>query len=312
MRGRKRRKPAPPKQDSRPDLLEERLQPDRHGDADGERAPYLRAVYVVLAGIVVAAAAAAIVFPEIDLVDTFGANLATETLGILLTLVFVHRFLDQQDRARRMRASIGALRKGSRSLDRVVGTWVALLKGVERIDRAPPATLNGLFADHITESLRYCDPAVERPLPDGGTERWVVWAAEQFAAAQRNLNGIIVTYGASLDPAYVEALDELVDDAFFHVIAEVAALPPDRRDWRVRLNTARALRQTHFERLLRVVRLHNRLAAEAATLRTRSTAPRSSALGVGLSLDADLRVQTRVQPWWRNAPDVGELRREGA
>jgi len=294
----------------RPDLIEERLQPDPVAD-DRVSASYLRVVYIVLAIIVVAATVVTIVFHDVPIVDRFGANLATETLGILLTVVFVHRFLDLQDRARRLRASVGALRKGSRALDRFVTTWVALLKGVHRPNRPAPVNVSGLFADHVTEDLRYCNPFSERPTEDGGTERWIVWAAHHFANAQRSLGEIIVTYGASLDPGYVEVLDELVDDPFLQVISELAAQPPDARAWRVRLNTARALREAHFERLLRTVRLHNRLASEAAAVRTRSGAPRSSALGVGLALDADLRVETRIDDVWRIPPEVGALRVEG-
>jgi hypothetical protein len=296
----------------RPDLIEERLQPDTAAEGDAVSASYLRVVYLVLATIVVLATAVTIVLPDVPIVDRFGANLATETLGILLTVVFVHRFLDLQDRARRLRASVGALRKGRRALDRIVTTWAALLKGVHRPNRPPPATLNGLFADHVTEDLRYCNPFAERPAEgEDGSESWVAWAAHNFASAQRSLGEIIVTYGASLDPGYVEVLDEIVDDPFLLVIGELAALPPDARAWRVRLNTARALREAHFERLLRTIRLHNRLATEAATVRTRSGAPRSSALGVGLALDADLRVRSDVDEWWRLPPESGALRVEG-
>jgi hypothetical protein len=295
----------------RPDLIEERLQPDTVAEGDAVSASYLRVVYIVLAVIVVLATAVTVLFPRVPIVDRFGANLATETLGILLTVVFVHRFLDLQDRARRLRASVGALRKGSRALDRMVTTWVALLKGVHRPNRQAPATLNGLFADHVTEDLRYCNPFSERPLDDGGAEPWIAWAAHNFAAAQRSLGEIIVTYGASLDPGYVEVLDEIVDDPFLQVMGELSALPPDARAWRIRLNTARALREAHFERLLRTIRLHNRLASEAAAVRTRSGAPRSSALGVGLALDADLRVQSRVDDAWRQPPEAGALRVEG-
>jgi hypothetical protein len=313
MRRKKRRKPEAASGDrgERPDLLEERLQLERKADADLERTSYLRVVYFVLAAIVVAAAAAAVIFPEQPVIDRFGANLATEALGILLTVVFVQRFLEYQDRARRLRASVGALRKGSRALDRFVTTWISVLKGVHRPSRPAPATLSGLFADHVTEDLRYCNPFAERPLEDGEPERWIDWAVHHFAGAQRSLGEIIVTYGASLDPGYVEVLDEIVDDPFLQVLGELSALPPDARAWRIRLNTARALREAHFERLLRTIRLHNRLATEAAAVRTRSGAPRSVSLGVGLALDADLRVQSRIDESWRLPPEPGALRAEG-
>jgi hypothetical protein len=311
MPWKKRRRARRAKPKGSPDLVAERLQLEHQTDAEIEHAPYLRVVYIVLGAIVIAAAALAVLFPEIPIVDRFGANLATEALGILLTVVFVQRFLEYQDRARRMRASVGALRKASGALDRFITTWAAALKGVHRPMRAPPVTLAGLFADHMTEDLRYCNPFAEREAADGPSERWIDWAVHRFLAAQRSLGTIIVSYGASLDPAYVEVLDEIVDDPFLEVLAELAELPPDARAWRIRLNTARALREAHFERLLRTIRLHNRLAVEAAAVRTRSGAPRSSALGVGLSLDADLRVDTDIEALWAAPPEAGALRVSG-
>ncbi|MGH7130254.1 MAG: hypothetical protein ACREIV_16915, partial [Planctomycetaceae bacterium] len=94
--------------------------------------------------------------------------------------------------------------------------------------------------------------------------RNVEWAVTELTTAQQALDDIIVTDGPTLDPAYVEAVDDLVDDP-------------------------RALRDTHFDGLLHTIAMHNRIAAEAATVRTRRQMPRTSSLGV--SLYAGLRSQ---------------------
>ncbi|NIV22026.1 MAG: hypothetical protein GWN54_16175, partial [Gammaproteobacteria bacterium] len=56
------------------------------------------------------------------------------------------------------------------------------------------------------------------------------------------------------------------------------------------LRTARGSREAHFQRLLRAVHLHNELAAEAAEVRDRRTAPRTSLVGMELPMDHDLKV----------------------
>ncbi|MGH7500993.1 MAG: hypothetical protein ACREL7_04475 [Longimicrobiales bacterium] len=70
----------------------------------------------------------------------------------------------------------------------------------------------------------------------------------------------------------------------------------------------RALRDTHFDGLLHTIAMHNRIAAEAATVRTRRQMPRTSSLGVSLSLDYDLKVRTRRdRTWWALPPSPGTL-----
>jgi hypothetical protein len=73
-------------------------------------------LYVILGTLVVVAAAISQLAPDQEVVQRFGPNIATETLGILLTLMFVQRFLERQDRVRRLRSSLGALRRGSRTI----------------------------------------------------------------------------------------------------------------------------------------------------------------------------------------------------
>lgn len=66
-------------------------------------------LYVTLGSIVVLSATVSQLAPDHEVAQRFGPGLATEALGILLTLVFVQRFLERQDRVRRLRSSLGAL-----------------------------------------------------------------------------------------------------------------------------------------------------------------------------------------------------------
>jgi hypothetical protein len=122
---------------------------------------------------------------------------------------------------------------------------------------------------------------------------------------------IIGTYGGTLDPEYVEALDAMVDDPFAKLVEELADASVDSQKWRVTLNTARAVRSTHFDRLQQTIKLHNQLSAEAATVRAKGIGPRSETLGVELPPDYDLRLETRLEEaWWKQRPTPGSLRNE--
>lgn len=276
----------------------------------------LRAVYLILAGLVVVSAAAAVLWPEVDWVQRFAPNMATDSFGILLTVLVVQRVLERQERARRLRGSVGALRKGARALSELVETWAALIKGsLRRVPTSPLLTVDDLLAPHVTENLALCNPLVVREEGEAGSsERWVAWGARRLRSAHQALTSLINAYAASLDPGYVELIDELVDDPFLMMVEELASDPTlEPRAWRARLNTARAQRAAHFERVLAAVQLHNELAAEAALVRSRRTAPVTDMIGVELALDSDLRARERFDlAWWRTDPAPGSLSSDSA
>jgi hypothetical protein len=270
-------------------------------------------LYLALGGIFLVSTIATLAFPQSETLDRFGPNLATESGGILVTLIFVQRFLEQQERARRLRGSIGALRKASRAVHQMMEAWSMLLKGAMRRVPAPlPETYPELFAPFITENLNYADPAKPRTNPDGSGEAWVRSVWRQLAGAQEAISQIIVVYGATLDSEYVEVIDELADDPFVRLIGELTSQRAlDAREWRARLQKVRALRETHFRRLLRAIELHNRLAADAARVRSPDEVPRTGALGIDLAPDHDLKVHLAISSdWWRTAPLPGSLRCE--
>jgi hypothetical protein len=291
---------------------EEPRAPSLGDDYSGTRA--LRRLYIMLGLTIVVATAIVLAFPHIPVVDWFGANIATEAAAILVTLVFVHRFLQQQDRERRLRASIGALRRASRGVVRLTDVWLTLLKGtLPKATMERPRALPALFRPVVTEGLIALDPQARRRDDAGPDETWARWARDELDAALGVLHDIIVAYGASLDPAYVEAVDDLIDDAFVRTFTELVETKADARAWRVRLNAARTQREVHFARLARLLELHNELARQAGKVRAAWGAPRSGVLGFNLDPDADLRIDIRVDAdKWEAAPPAGSLRAETA
>ncbi len=266
-------------------------------------------LYMILGGLVVASAAASQLAPDNEVVQRFGPNLATEALAILLTLVFVQRFLERQDRVRRLKSSLGAFRRGSRALTRLLEVWGVLVKGgLRNPPRYPPDSMLDLLEPHHTLVLAEIDPAA--PSVEDPSVSWSAWVARELRAGREALRDVIRVYGTSLDAEYVEALDALIDDEFFDIFTEIA----DGRgrggaDWHVGIRRVPGARDGHFRRLRAVVELHNQLAHEAAAIRDPKRLPQTHGVGVDLPPDSDLRVHHAVNgPWWKAEPAPGSLR----
>lgn len=266
-------------------------------------------LYIILGTLVVAAAALSQLAPNNEIAQRFGPNLATETFGILITLVFVQRFLERQDRVRRLRSSLGALRRGSRALVRLMEAWAVLVKGgLRNPPRYPPDSFLELFEPHQTQVIGDIDP-----LADDGNEyglTWCVWAAREIRAARETLQQVIRVYGTSLDAEYVEALDALIDDEFIDIFLDLADGDGSGTvDWQVRIKQTAGARDGHFRRLRSVVEEHNRLAQEAGEIRDPKRLPKTQGVGVDLPADWDLRIHHTVAgTWWKAAPSPGSLR----
>ena len=254
------------------------------------------AIYVALFALLGLSAWAALTRDSSRAVELFASNLATEVLGLIVTLVLVNRFLERQERALRLRGSLGALRKSGRALSAMVSAWSELVKGgLERAPEPRPTALHDVLAVDLTGSLAHLD--AQDPIVAGASAR--------LAAARDALRTIVSTYGANLDPLYLGAIDDLTDDPFLALVTDADGfVAPTWAHGGIR--SARAI---HFERLLVAVACHNQLARDAARLRDRRTAPRADGYSVALPLDADLRVADQVSAeWWSVAPRPGTLR----
>lgn len=269
-------------------------------------------LYTILGVAVVAVVAVTQLMPENEVVQRFGPNLATETLAILLTLVFVQRFIERQDRVRRLRGSLGAFRRGSRAMIRILEAWGTLVKGgLKNPPRYPPDSFLELLASHNTQAIADIDP--ERPAAPVPAIGWGAWAARELRAGRDALREVVRVYGVTLDAEYVEVVDALVDDEFFDIFLELADASEERAvDWKVRIRQRAGAREAHFRRLAAAVELHNELAKEAAEIRDPKRLPQTQGVGVDLPPDYDLRVHhATTGTWWKAAPAPGSLRKDG-
>jgi hypothetical protein len=276
----------------------------RRRESDGR---LIGGLYWFLIGLFIVSLAVALLWPEHELVDRFVPNFTSEVLGIIITVAFVQRLLQRQERARRMRASIGAFRRGGRALTRLLAAWADVLKGCSA-EAAPPRQIGRLFSPSATDQLGHFDLRLGRSQGEHHS-RWSEWLLEQIDTAHAELNRVVIAYGAVLDPAYTEAIDELIDDPFLQLVRELVQAQIEPQLWRARMNMNRGHREDYFRHLAATAELHDRLAAEAATVRSRDRAPRTGALGMELPRDYDLKVMLRLdRDWLSAAPGPGSLR----
>jgi hypothetical protein len=283
---------------------------DARGSTRHRREPDGRLIgglYWFLIGLFIVSLAVALLWPEHKLVDRFVPNFTSEVLGIIITVAFVQRLLQRQERARRMRASIGAFRRGGRALTRLLTAWADILKGCSA-DAEPSRQIGRLFSPGATDHLGQLDLRLGRSQGDD-MSRWSEWLLDQIDLAHAELNRVVIAYGAVLDPAYTEAIDELIDDPFLQLVRELVHAQVEPQVWRARMNMNRGHREDYFRHLVATAELHDRLAAEAATVRSRDRAPRTGALGMELPRDYDLKVMLRLDRDWLSAvPGPGSLR----
>jgi hypothetical protein len=262
-------------------------------------------LYALLAAVTVVMFTLYLLYPEQPFISDFAPEVSTNALAILVTLTFVQRLLNQQERRRRLRASIGGLRRGASALSRLQEAWATVLKGCFRsvpIERRDVTT--DLVLDVRTEELMYLDP--NATIPPGDT-RALDWLVAELEPARESLRAVARQYAGGFDAEYLEALEELIDEPFLDILAELAERKVGAREWRVRINTARGARARYFSQLVRVLELHNEIAREAARLR--GARPRTRELGIVLAADYDLRVSTEIPPgWWSSPPTPGSLR----
>ena len=174
----------------------------------------MRAIYITLAMIVALVSVAHLIWgQETGFVRDFAPGLATEVLGILLTLVFVHRILDRRAMDERARASRGGVRRAEDPLRDLSDLWTEIVRGcLERLPSHPPRTYEELFASEWSTVIDHCDLTHVRYA--WSDETWAESAARVIARARDQISGILDLYGVHLNAHFIEVLDEIRDDPF--------------------------------------------------------------------------------------------------
>ena len=186
----------------------------------------MRETYAALALIVVVVTLVYAVWgAEITAVADFAPGLATEVIGILVTLVFVQRILERRQATERARASRGGIRRAQTPLRDLAELWAEIIKGcLPQAPARPPDSYADLFH---SEWVTWIDQAdLTRVRYPWNRETWLESAARVIRLSRHRISEIIEVYSVHLDVALVETLDELRDDPY---LARVEALGEEVR-----------------------------------------------------------------------------------
>ena len=151
----------------------------------------MRATYAAL-GTIVAILAIAHLFwgDQPGLVRDFAPELATEVLGILITLVFVQRIIDRRAQEDRARASRGGVRRSEDPLRDLSDLWTEIVRGcLERPPARPPRTYLELFGPEWSAVIDDCDLTQVRYT--WSEETWAESAARVISRARDQISSIL-------------------------------------------------------------------------------------------------------------------------
>lgn len=201
---------------------------------------------------------------QVALVRDYGPGVASEVLGILITLIFVQRILERRQQEERARASRGGVRRAEDPLRDLASLWAEIVKGcLEHLPARPPKTYQELFASEWSASVDHCDTTQVRYA--WSDETWAESAARIIARARDQISAILDLYGVHLNAHFIEALDEVRDDPFLAHVETLGEqlrvgreLYPDEieRDDFVLSRTA-AVRGKFLRTLVRAINLYN-------------------------------------------------------
>ncbi len=228
----------------------------------------MRATYATLGSIVAFLAIAHLLWgDQPGLVRDFAPELATEVLGILITLVFVQRIIERRAQADRARASRGGVRRSEDPLRDLADLWSEIVRGcLEGPPARPPRTYLELFGSEWSAGIDYCD--LTRVRYGWSEETWAESAARVVSRARDQISGILDLYGVHFNPHFIEVLDEVRDDPF---LAHVETLGEQLRIARelfpdeiepadYAINRTSAVRRDFMGTLSQAIRLYNEAA----------------------------------------------------
>ena len=234
----------------------------------------MRAIYTTLAVIVALVVIAHLFWgQETGFIRDFAPGLATEVLGILLTLVFVHRILDRRAGEERARASRGGVRRAEDPLRDLSDLWTEIVRGcLERLPSHPPRTYEELFSSEWSAGIDHCDLTHVRYA--WSDETWAESAARVIARARDQISGILDLYGVHLNTHFIEVLDEIRDDPFLSHVETLGEqlrvgrelFPDEIEPEDYSISRTSAVRGKFLRTLVQAIRLYNESAVGDAPI----------------------------------------------
>ena len=225
----------------------------------------MRAVYLSLALIVTLVSIAHLLWgQDAGFIRDFAPGFATEVLGILITLVFVHRILDKRALDERARASRGGVRRAEDPLRDLSDLWTEIIRGcLERLPSRPPHTYEELFSSEWSGVIDHCDLTHVRYA--WSDETWAESAARVIGRARDQISGILDLYGVHLNAHFIEVLDEIRDDPFLSHVETLGEqlrvgrelFPDEIEPEDYSISRTAAVRGKFLRTLVQAIRLYN-------------------------------------------------------
>lgn len=184
---------------------------------------------------------------------TIFPNLATEILGIIITVAFVGRILQKREEINRQTRARGAYRRIKQATESMLEKFGWATLGVQ--PKAPPKLIESieeLLDDNLVQELKFLEPERE----EVGLK--LAAACQQFHDSTER---VVDNYAEYFPPEYVFALHVLQSNAFFPIIkamfGEGSAKPSEHYRRSDVVFSARNME--FFKLLLDFVAVHNKI-----------------------------------------------------
>ncbi len=164
----------------------------------------------------------------------FALNLATEIIGILLTVGLIDAVLRRREERERQRYRSLALRQFWRPLNRQFDLLFNLYKAtVERKPEREISEVSNLFDEDYFEQVARLDAAADGPAVRsiGGTAvPWSEWIDEEAKRFKDALERVIDKYAMYLDVDTIDVAERLVDSSFITLAGHGAMMGAHARN----------------------------------------------------------------------------------
>jgi len=227
----------------------------------------------VLAAIFVLACVGVIRLPASDTWGSFCLNLATEVVGIFLTVLLIDRALRRQEREQQRKMARIAYQRLRRPLGDAVSFWFAVLKGCLPAKPAQiPCEFREILEPENLQALMSFDAATKAPVhPE---QLWCTYMAARVESLRQALDSIVDKYAFVLSPEEVARFEDCSGSDFTARMAPILPLVGRQHgtpfaccvDGRTKEEISPLL-VTHLQAIAELVENFNKLAPPGEALR---------------------------------------------
>ncbi|MDD3653912.1 MAG: hypothetical protein PHO01_06985 [Desulfotomaculaceae bacterium] len=197
----------------------------------------------------------------------FSMNVATEVLGIIITVFVIDYLIDKKEEDERYKRQAVAIKRMRVPLIHHIHTLFNIFKAsIEKEPDKKYNTLSDLFDDFYFEQIQYLDFSMEAPiLPK---TNWVNYLYNEFTRFADELKKVLDTYSLFLDSEIIELLDCISNSNFLNYVCKIRNIHQidaqlDFKRKYLMLNGTADLCKEHIEILMKLIDFCNKSLSEA-------------------------------------------------